>query len=155
MKQSKIIDTLETYQYRNRDAVVPHGVRSESSTGSEHNRDNEAVLRLIKSTTGQHIKYNLYALLLSYILLLHRFGLKSQEQLASPQNLKATRRTRKREGLGRNLVPWQEGVVGNDPTGRNPRRAAGDGDPARTSGAVLERERERRSGERDEWVWGS
>ena len=38
--------------------------------------------------------------------------------------------------------------MGNDPTGRNPRRAAGDGDPARTSGAVLERERER------ETKWG-
>ena len=33
-------------------------------------------------------------------------------------------------------------MVGNDPTGRNPRRVAGDGDPARTSGAVLEQERE-------------
>ena len=43
-------------------------------------------------------------------------------------------------------------MVGNDPTGRNPRRVAGDGDPARASGAVLERER---LGERDnEWVWG-
>ena len=43
-------------------------------------------------------------------------------------------------------------MVGNDPTGRNPRRVAGDGDPARASGAVLERERHV---ERDnEWVWG-
>ena len=46
-------------------------------------------------------------------------------------------------------------MVGNDPTGRNPRRVAGDGDPARTSGAVLERERERDVGrETNEWVWG-
>ena len=60
-----------------------------------------------------------------------------------PKNLE-TKRTNKREmDLGRNLVPWQEEVVGNDPTGRNLRRAARDGDPARVSGAVLERERER------------
>ena len=111
-----------------------------------------AVLRLIKSTTGQHIKYNFYATLLSYILLLQRFGLKSQEQHASPQKPRdKTTRQRERD-LGRNLVPWQEEVVGNDPTGRNPRRVAEDGDPARASGAVLERERR---GERDnEWVWG-
>ena len=44
--------------------------------------------------------------------------------------------------MGRNLGPWQEEVVGNDPTGRNPRRVAGDGDPARASSAVLEQERE-------------
>ena len=40
-------------------------------------------------------------------------------------------------------------VVGNDPTSWNPRRAAGDGDPARASGIVLEQERDRH-GERDE-----
>ena len=51
--------------------------------------------------------------------------------------------------LGRNLVPWQEEVVGNDPTGRNARRAAGDGDPSRFSGAVLGQERERRCGEKE------
>ena len=41
--------------------------------------------------------------------------------------------------------------MGIDPTGRNARRAAGDGDPARSSGAVLgqERERERRRGEKE------
>ena len=50
--------------------------------------------------------------------------------------------------MGKNLGPWQEEVVGNDPTGRNPRRVAGDRDPARASGAVLERERER------ETKWG-
>ena len=50
--------------------------------------------------------------------------------------------------MGRNLVPWQEEVVGNDPTGWNPRRVVGDGDPARVSGTVLERERERRRGEK-------
>ena len=44
--------------------------------------------------------------------------------------------------MGSNLGPWQEEVVGNDPTGRNPKRAAGDGDPARDSDPVLERERE-------------
>ena len=43
--------------------------------------------------------------------------------------------------MGRNLVPWQEEVMGNDPTGQNPRRAAGDGDPARDSVTVLELER--------------
>ena len=37
---------------------------------------------------------------------------------------------------------------GDDPTGRNLRRAAGDGDPARASGAVLERETETKWGER-------
>ena len=42
--------------------------------------------------------------------------------------------------LGKNLGPWQEGEVGNGPTGRNPRRAAEDGDPAKASGAVLGRE---------------
>ena len=54
------------------------------------------------------------------------------------------KRTTKRErDLVRNLGPWQEEVVGNDPTGRNPRRVAGDGDPARVSGVVLGQERER------------
>ena len=110
---------------------------------------------MIKSTTGQHIKYNFYASLLSYILLLQRFGLKSQEQHASPQKPRdKTTRQRERD-LGRNLVPWQEEVVGNDPTGRNPRRAARDGDPARVSGAVLGQERERHRGEKSKWVWGS
>ena len=48
--------------------------------------------------------------------------------------------------------------MGIDSTGRNARRAAGDGDPARSSGAVLGQERERERdevGKRDEWVWGS
>ena len=46
--------------------------------------------------------------------------------------------------------------MGIDPTGRNARRAAGDGDPARSSGAVLGQERERDDVRgRDEWVWGS
>ena len=44
--------------------------------------------------------------------------------------------------MGKYQGPWQEGEVGNDPTGRNARRAAGDGDPARSSGAVLGQERE-------------
>ena len=118
-------------------AVVPHGIRSESPTGSENNRDNEAVLQLIKSTTGQHIKYNFYASLLFYIPLLQRFGLKSQGQQASPQKARSERTNKRERDLGRNLGPWQDEVVGNDPTGRNPRRAAGDGDPARVSGSVL------------------
>ena len=97
---------------------------------------------MIESTTGQHIKYNFHATLLSYILLVHRFGLKSQEHMHLPKNLE-TKRTNKREmDLGRNLVPWQEGVVGNDHTGWNARRAARDGDPARCSGVVLGQERE-------------
>ena len=75
--------------------------------------------------------YYLYALLLSYILLLQRFSLKSQEQLASPQKPRSKGTNKKGRDLGKDLVPWQEGVVGNDPTGRNPRRAAGEGDPAR------------------------
>ena len=33
--------------------------------------------------------------------------------------------------------------MGIDPTGRNARRVAGDGDPARSSGGVLGQERER------------
>ena len=123
--------------------VVPHGFRSKTATGSEYNCDNKAVLRLIKSTTGQHTKYHLYALLLSYILLLQRFGLKSQEQHASPQKPRSERMNKRERDLGRNLVPWQEEVVGNDPTGRNPGRAAGDRDPARVSGALLGQERER------------
>ena len=98
---------------------------------------------MIKSTTGQHIKYNLYALLFSYLLLLHRFGLKSQEQHASPQKPRSKQTNQRERDLGKNLGPWQEEVVGNDPTGRNPRRVAGDGDPARASGAVLEQEREK------------
>ena len=114
-----------------------------------HSRDNNAVLRSIKSLTEQRSKYHLYALLLSYILLLQRFGLKSQEQHASPQKPRSERTAKEERDLGRNLVPWQEEVVGNDPTGRNPRRAAGDGDPARFSDAVLGQERERRHGKKE------
>ena len=68
-------------------------------------------------------------------------------------NSKATRRGEK----GRNLHPWQKGAVGSDPTGRNARRVAEGGDPARSSGGVLERERERETawGLGDEWIWGS
>ena len=93
--------------------------------------------------------YNFYALLLSSILLLQRFSLKSQEQLASPQKPRSKGTNQKERDLGKDLVPWQEEVVGNDPTGRNARRAAGDGDPARFSGAVLVQERERRRGEKE------
>ena len=118
--------------------VVPRVFRSETTIESENYRDDKAVLRLIKSTTGQHIMYKLYALLLSSILLLQRFGLKSQEQLASPQKPRSKGTNQKERDLGKDLGPWQEEVVGNDPTGRNPRRAAGDGDPARDSGPVLE-----------------
>ena len=119
---------------------------------SEKARETMAVLRLIKSITGKHSKYQLYALLLSYNLLLQRFSLKSQDHHASPQKPRSKRTAKKKRDLGKNLGPWQEEVVGNDPTGRNPRRAAEDGDPARASGAILERERR---GERDnEWVWG-
>ena len=39
--------------------------------------------------------------------------------------------------------------MGNDPTGRNARRVAGDGDPARSSGAVVGQERERQHGEKE------
>ena len=56
---------------------------------------------------------------------------------------KNNNRAKRRGDLGRNLHPWQEVEVGNDPTGRNARRVAGGGDPARSSGGVLERERER------------
>ena len=60
------------------------------------------------------------------------------------------------KNLGNYRGPWQECEVGNDPTGRNARRAAGDGDPARSSSAVLGQERQRDEvGKRDEWVWGS
>ena len=105
-----------------------------------------------KAITRQHIKYVSYASRLSYILLLHRFGLKSQERQVSPPKPRSKRTAKKKRDLGKNLGPWQEEVVGNDPTDRNPRRVAGDGDPVRASGAVLERERR---GERDnEWVWG-
>ena len=45
--------------------------------------------------------------------------------------------------------------MGSDPTGRNARRVAEGGDPARSSGGVLERERDRDDvGVRSEWVWG-
>ena len=131
-------------------STAPRQIRTSSNLRKA--RETAAVLRLDKSTTRQHIKYDSYATRLSYILLLHRFGLKSQEQQASPQKPRSERTTKKKRDLGKNLGPWQEEVVGNDPTGRNPRRVAGDGDPARASGAVLERERR---GERDnEWVWG-
>ena len=60
-----------------------------------------------------------------------------------PQKPRSESTNKRERDLGRGLDPWQEEVVGNDPTGRNPRRAAGDGDPERTSGAVLEQERER------------
>ena len=126
-----------------------------TTNGSEHNRDNGAVLRLIKYTKWQHTKYHLYALLLSYILLLHRFSLKSQEQHASPQKPRNERTNQRERDLGRNLVPWQEGVVGNDPTRRNASIAVGDGDPARFSDAVLGQEREKRHARRSESVWGS
>ena len=58
--------------------------------------------------------------------------------------------------MGKDLGPWQEHVVGNDPTGRNPGRAAGGGDPATNAGSVLERGREGDDMEREdsEWVWG-
>ena len=105
---------------------------------------------MIKSSTGQHIKYNPYAILLSYILLLHRFGLKSQEQHASPQKPRGKRTTKRERDLGRNLVPWQEEVVGNDPTGRNHRRAAGGGDPVTNAGSVLEHGRGRHNMERED-----
>ena len=93
--------------------------------------------------------YYLYTLLLSYILLLQRFSLKSQEQQASPQKPRSKRMNQKERDFGRNLGPWQEEVVGNNPIGRNPRRAAGDGDPAMAFGAVLGQERERWRGEKE------
>ena len=51
--------------------------------------------------------------------------------------------------FGKDLGPWQEHVVGNDPTGRNRRRAAGGGDPAKDAGLDLERGRE------GEMKWGN
>ena len=68
---------------------------------------------------------------------------------ASPQKPRDKITNKKERDLGKNLGPWQEEVVGNDPTGRNPKRAAGDGDPARDSGPVLEQGRERGT------KWGS
>ena len=133
--------------------TAPRQIRTSSNLRKA--RKTAAILRLDKSTTRQHIKYDSYATRLSYILLLHRFGLKSQEQQASPQKPRSERTTKKKRDLGKNLGPWQEEVVGSDPTSRNPRRVDGDGDPARTSGAVLEQERERDVGrETSEWVWG-
>ena len=45
--------------------------------------------------------------------------------------------------------------MGNDPTGRKEKRVGEEGDPARSSGGVLERERDRDDvGVRSEWVWG-
>ena len=85
------------------------------------------------------------ALALSYSLLLQRFSQKSQElHMHLPKPRSTTTRQIERE-KGRYRVPWQEGKVGIDPTGWNERRVVGDGDPARSSGAVLEKERERRS----------
>ena len=127
-------------------STAPRQIRTSSNLRKA--RETAAVLRLDKSTTRQHIKYDSYATRLSYILLLHRFGLKSQEQQASPQKPRSERTTKKKRDLGKNLGPWQEEVVGNDPTDRNPRRVAGDRDPARTSGAVLEQERETWGGRR-------
>ena len=66
-----------------------------------------------------------------------------------PQKPRSKSTNKRERDLGRDLDPWQEEVVGNDPTARNPRRAAGDGDPARASGAVRRQERERRRGEKE------
>ena len=63
-----------------------------------------AVLRLIKSTTGQYIRYNFYATLLSYNLLLQRLGLKSQEHKHLPKNLEVKEQPRKRRIWGETLV---------------------------------------------------
>ena len=68
---------------------------------------------------------------------------KSQEHASLPQNLEKTNTIITEKDLGKNLGPWQEHVVGNDPTGRNHGRAAGGGDPATNAGSVLERGRER------------
>ena len=69
---------------------------------------------------------------------------------------RSTRTEQKEKDLGKYRGPWQEDEVGNDPAGRNARRAAGDGDPARAEGVVLGQEREIDGvGKRDEWVWGS
>ena len=69
---------------------------------------------------------------------------------------RSTTTGQKERDRGRYWVPWQEGEVGINPTGWNARRVAGDGDPARSSGAVLGQEREREAVRgRDEWVWGS
>ena len=64
---------------------------------------------------------------------------------------KSTRKDKKKRHLGKNLGPWQEGKVGNDPSGWNPRRVVGDGDPA----PFLGRRARDGVGNRDEWVWGS
>ena len=98
---------------------------------------------MIKSSTRQKDKYNPHAILLSYILLLHRFSLKSQEHTSLPHKPRGKASNKNERELGKDLGPWQEHVVGNDPTRRNRRRAAGGGDPARDAGPVLDRWRER------------
>ena len=98
---------------------------------------------MIKSSTGQKDKYNPYAILRSFILLLHRLSLRISRTHKSPPKPRDNKHNKNEKELGKDLGPWQEHVVGNNPTGRNHGRAAEGGDPATDAGSVLERGRER------------
>ena len=79
---------------------------------------------MIKSSTAQNDKYNPYAILLSYILLLQRFSLKSQEQKHLPKNLEAKKTTKARGSWEKTLAhgksTWwgtipPDGIAGEQP----------------------------------------
>ena len=68
---------------------------------------------------------------------------KSQEHTSLPHKPRGKENNKNEREMGKDLGPWQEHVVGNDPTGRNHGRAARGGDPVTDAGPVLERGRER------------
>ena len=102
---------------------------------------------MIKSTMGQHIKYNFYATLLSYILLLHRFGVKSQEHMHLPKNLEVKERTKERGIWGETLFhgkrKWWGTIPPDGIRGEWPETEIRRGSPA-----PFLSERERRRGEK-------
>ena len=133
-------------------STAPRQIRTSSNLRKA--RETAAVLRLDKSTTRQHIKYDSYATRLSYILLLHRFGLKSQEQQASPQKPRSKRIAKKKRDLGKTLVHGKRKWWGMIPPvgirGEWPETEIRRGPPA-----PFLSERERDVGrETNEWVWG-
>ena len=98
---------------------------------------------MIRSSARQQYKYKSYAIPCSFILLLQRLSLRISRTHKPPQNLETPNPKNKERELGKNLGPYKEHVVGNDPTGRNHGRVPDGGDPATNAGSVLERGRER------------
>ena len=102
---------------------------------------------MIKSSTGQKTSIipTQYYTPSSYSC--KDLAYESLEHTSLPQKPRGKEHNKNKRGKGKDLGPWQEHVVGNDPTRRNHGRAAGGGDPATDAGPVLERGRER---ERDD-----